>query len=171
MKYDQPQPCTRAELDTDLNSGDAGTIATGLMSAALYESDRAYVEGLVVNFLQHQDPWVRGVAAIAAGHVARIYHALSTEEIVPLIEALLEDPQTSGKAQDALDDIGTFVPDRKAFCAALNGVLVVPGCHWRMDPWPMHSISVVIAIPSRPTAPRPPLHTLARMSQVSTAVK
>jgi hypothetical protein len=109
MKYDQPRPRTRAELDADLSSGDAETIATALASAALYESDRAYVEGLIVKFLQHQEPWVRGVAAIAAGHVARMHHALSREKIVPLIETLLEDPQTSGKAQDALDDIEIFL--------------------------------------------------------------
>jgi hypothetical protein len=115
MKYDQPRLRTRAELDTDLNSGDAATIATALTSAALHESDRAYVEGLIVKFLQHQEPWVRGVAALAAGHVARIHHALSREEIVPLIKTLLEDPRTSGKAQDALDDIRIFLggPNRR----------------------------------------------------------
>jgi hypothetical protein len=109
MKYDLPQRRTRAELDTDFKSGDAATIATALTSAALQESDRAYVEGLIVQFLQHHDPWVRGVAALAAGHVARIHRALSRKEIVPLIEALLKDPQTNGKAQDALDDIGIFL--------------------------------------------------------------
>jgi hypothetical protein len=109
MKYDQPRPRTRSELDKDLSSGDAATIATALTSAVLHESDRAYIECLIVKFLQHQEPWVRGVAAIAAGHVARMHHALSREKIVPLIETLLEDPQTSGKAQDALDDIEIFL--------------------------------------------------------------
>ena len=83
--------------------------AMALTNAALYESDRGYVEGLIMRFLQHPELWVRGVAAIVAGHVARIHHALSKDEIVPLIETLLEDPRTSDKAQDALDDIETFL--------------------------------------------------------------
>jgi hypothetical protein len=66
------------------------------------------VETLIVTSLRHDDPWVRGVAALAAGHVAQIHGTLS-ENIVPLIESLLGDGRTSGKAQDALDDIRTFV--------------------------------------------------------------
>jgi len=109
MQYTEPQPRTRAELAADLSSGDGRTIATALTSAALYDADREYVEGLIVQFLQHSDPWVRGVSAICAGHIARIHQALSTDKIVPLIETLLADPQTTGKAQDALDDIRMFL--------------------------------------------------------------
>lgn len=111
MKYDEPKSRTKAELAADLGSGNAANIATALTSAALHDPDRAYVESLIVRFIQHDDPWVRGVSAIAAGHVARIHRQLSAE-IVPLIEALLTDERTSGKAQDALDDIRTFTGGR-----------------------------------------------------------
>ena len=108
MMYDEPQPLTKAELITALESGDSDKISRALTSAALHHPDRAYVETLVVQFIGHSDPWVRGVAALAAGHVARVHRQLS-REIVPLIEGLLSDTRTSGKAQDALDDIGIFV--------------------------------------------------------------
>jgi len=71
-----------------------------------------YVESLIVEFLEHPDPWVRGACAIAAGHVARIHRVLTIDRIVPLIERLLNDSGTSGKAQDALDDIRMFLGDR-----------------------------------------------------------
>ena len=109
MKYSQPTPRTRAEIEADLNSSDAAVVASALTSAALHDADRQYVESLIIKFLQHDDAWVRGVSAIAAGHVARIHLALSTDRIVPLIEALLQDPRTSGKAQDSLDDINMFL--------------------------------------------------------------
>jgi hypothetical protein len=60
-------------------------------------------------FLQHEDPWVRGIAATCVCHVARLHRDLDTATIVPLLERLKDDPSTSGKAQDALDDIGVYI--------------------------------------------------------------
>ena len=84
-------------------------IATAIIAAALHDRDRLFVESLIAQFLQHEDPWVRGASAIAAGHVARIHRSLTVDRIVPLIERLLQDSQTSGRAQDALDDIAMFL--------------------------------------------------------------
>jgi hypothetical protein len=109
MKYQTPAPLSRAEINLDLNSGDTLKIANAVISAALHDADLDYVEAIVVRFLSHPDPWVRGVSAVAASHIARIHRALSVNEIVPLIEHLLEDPSTNGKARDALDDIETFL--------------------------------------------------------------
>lgn len=107
MKFDEPRPRTKAELDADLSSGNSEVIAAALVSAALHQPDREYVESLIIKFIRHTDPWVRGVSATAAGHVARIHGRLSTE-IVSLVENLLKDKRTHGKAQDALDDIRMF---------------------------------------------------------------
>jgi hypothetical protein len=111
VKYDEPKRRGKAELEADLSSDNAATIATALTSAALHDPDRPYVESLIIKFIEHDDPWVRGVAALAAGHVARIHRQLAPE-IVSLIESLLADERTSGKAQDALDDIRTFLGGR-----------------------------------------------------------
>jgi HEAT repeat protein len=108
MKFDQPGPLSRDDLSRELQSHDATRIARALVAAALHESDGPFVESLIVQFLLHRDPLVRGVAAIAAGHVARIHGSLAVEQIVPLIERLLTDTRTNGQAQDALDDIRMF---------------------------------------------------------------
>lgn len=91
-----------------MSSEDPEVIATALTSAALYDPDRTYVESLIVKFIRHSDPWVRGVSATAAGHLARIHRQLSAE-IVTLVEGLLADEKACGRALDALDDITMFI--------------------------------------------------------------
>ena len=110
MKFDQPDPYSREMLERELASEDQSRICRALIAAALHEADRLYVESMIVTFLKHADPYVRGIAALAAGHVTRIHGALTVDPIVPLIEGLLNDPepQTRGTAEDALDDIRRF---------------------------------------------------------------
>ena len=111
MKFDQPEPLSRDTLSRELASNDQSRISRALIAAALNESDRLYVESQIVNFLAHPDPFVRGIAALAAGHVARIHRSLTVDRIVPLIKQLLDDanPQTRDTAQNALDDIQMFL--------------------------------------------------------------
>ena len=108
MKFDQPASKTKAELLTQIETGDGEQICTALISAGLYEPDRPWVESLVVRMIQNEDPMIRAAAALAAAHVARLHKAIS-KDIPPLIERLLDDPLTRGKALDALDDIRIFV--------------------------------------------------------------
>lgn len=112
MKFNQPAPQPKAEILAEVASENFERICKALTSAALHEPDRARVEALIIRFLSHEDPFVRGVAALSAGHVARLHGALDTQRITPLIERLLDDPRTRGKASDALDDIHMFLRER-----------------------------------------------------------
>ena len=105
MKLEQLHPRPRTEIVRDLESDDRDTIVRALLAAALHDSDRRFLEDQIVRFLQHGDPWVRGAAAIGAGHVARLHRTIDVERVVPLIERLLAHPETLGKAEDALEDI------------------------------------------------------------------
>lgn len=111
LLFDQPEPHTRSELSRELQSGEPTRIARALAAAALHDRDRVFVETLILQFLDHTDPLVRGVAAVSAGHVARIHRSLSVDQIVPKIERLKMDSRTSGQAEEALDDIRMFVSD------------------------------------------------------------
>jgi HEAT repeat protein len=115
MKFDQPGPHSRELLKRELASNDQSRICRALIAAALHETDRLYVESLIIKFLSHADAYVRGIAALAAGHVARIHGALTVDRIVPLVERLLNDPepQTRGTAEDALEDIRRFLAKSK----------------------------------------------------------
>jgi len=108
MRFQQPGARSRAELQADLESRDRERVATALISAALNDPDREWVEAIIVQFITNEDPWVRGAAALAAGHTARIHRDLDAR-IAPLVRKLLEEPDTSGKARDALDDIEMFL--------------------------------------------------------------
>ena len=99
----------RSEALTELGSGDRDRVSTALVAIALHEPDRRWVEDQIAAHLLSPDPWVRGLAAVCAGHVARIHRALDTARLVPLIERLLDDPQTQGRADDALSDIQIFI--------------------------------------------------------------
>ena len=109
VKFEQPSPLSREAIAREIASNDTARIATAIIAAALHDNDRFYVESLIVELLRHPDPWVRGVSAMAAGHVARSHRALSMDRIVPMISELLADPRTRGNAQDALDDVTMFV--------------------------------------------------------------
>ena len=92
-----------------LDSGDVLNLSRALVSASLHDPDRAWIESLLKRFLVHDDPWIRGIAATCVAHVARLHRALDLAAIVPLLERLKSDPSTTGKAQDALDDIEVFI--------------------------------------------------------------
>jgi len=89
-----------------VESEDAEGISLALISAAFHDPDRLYVESLI-RFLRHQDPWVRGTASIAAGHVGRNHRAIQSQR-VQLIQPVLNDAKTRGNAEDALEDIRQF---------------------------------------------------------------
>lgn len=81
-----------------------------MISAAFHIDDWRWLQGQYVELLQHDDPWVRKVAATCLAHVARIHRHLDVAVVRPLIEVLLDDPDTRGHAEDAIEDIREAVP-------------------------------------------------------------
>lgn len=90
-----------------------------MISAAFHIDDWQWLQGQFVKLLGHDDPWVRKVAATRLAHVARIHRRLDVTTVRHLIEALLDDPETRGHAEDALEDIEDARPaDGSAGCSA-----------------------------------------------------
>ena len=113
MKYEELPPIRRDKAVIELESENTERVARALVGLALHERDRAWVEDVLAVHLQSGDPWIRGVAATCAGHVARVHRALDTFRLVPLIEALASDLSTIGRMEDALEDIEMFVDAEK----------------------------------------------------------
>jgi hypothetical protein len=109
MHYEELEPIARAEAAAELGSRDRERVCPALIRIALFDPDRSWIENTLAQFLQDEDPWIRGVAATCVGHVARIHRALDVACLLPLLRNLLDDPATAGKAQDALDDIGVYI--------------------------------------------------------------
>jgi hypothetical protein len=51
---------TRATAAIELASGDRDRISTALVRLALHDDDRPWLEQLLVQFMAHEDAWVRG---------------------------------------------------------------------------------------------------------------
>lgn len=76
----------------------------------MFEDDRHWAQTQCLKFARHDDSFIRGVAATGLAHIARIHGAIDEEEVVPVVRELLrDDPETRGKAQDALSDFSTFL--------------------------------------------------------------
>ena len=114
MRYQTPGPWNRDTVLRELKSGERDRICAALVAAALHDADRFWLERVLVEHMTHDDPWVRGVAATCVGHVARIFRAVSLEDVRPALERLLRDPLVAGRAQEALEDIEIFTGVRMA---------------------------------------------------------
>jgi len=59
MKYHEPLPMSRPELEASIESGNQTAITEALLSAAFYDADWRWVQGICLRFLDHADPIVR----------------------------------------------------------------------------------------------------------------
>src|SRR5437016_10260227 len=104
MKYEQVKPIDKTRAKKLLANGDREAICRTLVSVAMFESDRRWAQSQCLEYARHDDSFVRGVAATCLGHLARIHGVIDEDEVVPVLRQLLRDsdPDTRGKAQDAL---------------------------------------------------------------------
>ena len=111
MKYERLEPIDRARAKKLLASDDRAVICRTLVSVAMFEDDREWAQAQCLKFARHDDSFVRGVAATGLAHIARIHGAIDENQVVPVVRELLHDsdPETRGKAQDALSDFSTFL--------------------------------------------------------------
>ena len=92
-----------------IESGNENAIIDALLSAAYYDPDWRWVQGLCLRFLDHPATDVRWNAANGLGHIARIHRNLDLELVLPKLLALKEDPSIASSVEDALDDIRHFL--------------------------------------------------------------
>lgn len=100
---------SRSELDALIDSGNEAAIIEALLSAAYYEPDWQWVQGVCLKFLDHADLGVRSNAAICLGHLARIHKKLDLELVLPKLLALKSDEALRPWAEEALGDIYFFL--------------------------------------------------------------
>lgn len=109
MHYKDVLPITRQEAELAFSSGNVPQICDVLVRVTYHGPDWEWVQAQCLHFGKHPHPEIRGLAATCIGHLARIHGVLNTEVVCPLLEELLEDPEISGRAQDALDDIKVYL--------------------------------------------------------------
>lgn len=109
MEYREIFPMDRSDLDKLLESGNENAIVEALLSAAFYDPDWRWVQGVCLQFLDHADRNIRWNAATCLGHIARIHRDLDLELVLPKLLALKGDPLIGSSVEDALGDIRFFL--------------------------------------------------------------
>src|SRR5688500_8257530 len=108
MEYEDLNAINREDALRELDSGDPERMCRALVRVALHEPERAWVEPLILRFMNDRDSCVRGLAATCAGHLARIHGRIENPDIVTSLHRLLCDPTTCGRANDAIEDIEIY---------------------------------------------------------------
>jgi hypothetical protein len=92
-----------------VEGGSVDEATDALLSLTNHDPDREWVEKLLIRHLDAgYDHQIRRIAVVCIGHLARILTAIN-EETVALLRQLTNDSLLGGSAEDALDDIQTYV--------------------------------------------------------------
>jgi hypothetical protein len=90
-----------------------------LLRLSLHGPDFAFAERMALKHATHPDEWVRRNAATALSHVARLHGSIELDAVMTTLVRMLDDPEASGWADDALDELEIFMKtDRRRYMAA-----------------------------------------------------
>ena len=105
MKYHEPLPMSRSELEASIESGNQTAITEALLSAAFFDADWRLVQEICLRFLDHTDPIVRWYAACCIGHIARIHEVLDLDLVLPKLLSLKTDAAIGPYIEEVMEDI------------------------------------------------------------------
>ncbi|MEW6182337.1 MAG: hypothetical protein AB1500_04060 [Bacillota bacterium] len=109
MRYEEVLPITPKEAEEAFKSKNPAEVCDALIRVTYYDPDWRWVQAQCLRFARHRNTDIRGLAATCIGHLARIHGVLNIELVLPVLQHLLKDPEVYGRAQDALDDIKTYL--------------------------------------------------------------
>jgi hypothetical protein len=109
LRYEEPAPATPADVLAALERGDPQAAARALVGAAVHHPDPQAVQDLCLRLLDGQDRPLAAVAATCLGHLARVHRQLDTEAVRAALDRQRGDPLVGPRAEDALDDIDTYL--------------------------------------------------------------
>ena len=94
-----------------LHNDDPDSIVEQLVALALYADDPEFIQHTMIQYSQHTDNNVKGIAILCFGHLARRFGTIDKEVVLPIVHAGLQDKSdiVRGHADSALDDITMFV--------------------------------------------------------------
>ncbi|WP_411349806.1 CPCC family cysteine-rich protein [Paenibacillus sp. WLX2291] len=94
-----------------IQSNDPEQIVNGLLALSMNAHDGAFAQQYMLQYSQHDNENVRGIAILGLGHIARIHGTLDQARVLPIIEKALQDTSefVRGHADSAIDDISHFL--------------------------------------------------------------
>jgi hypothetical protein len=109
VKYAEPQSISQQDVTSALASLDPDVIADALTRMSLWESDWEWAERICIIALKSNEAKVKIAALSAISNIARRFHILHLDVVLPAISKLRDEVNFMGIADDALDDIAIFV--------------------------------------------------------------
>lgn len=76
---------------TELESNEPKRIIDALLSLSFYDEDLEFVENICIEYSSHVNDYIRGVAVLCFGHLARIHGNLNVEKVIPIIKKAEND--------------------------------------------------------------------------------
>ncbi|MBO0853179.1 MAG: hypothetical protein J2P18_05355 [Nocardia sp.] len=111
--YQRLDPIERDAALIMISSGISDSVCEAILRIALHDPDPDWATDQALALLTSPAPEIRGVSATALGHIARLHRHTDKTRVVPALQKLLSDPENTGRAEDALDDIAMFAGRNK----------------------------------------------------------
>jgi hypothetical protein len=108
--YTMPADVSHTQFNQMRDTEATEDLRTAIVSLALRDNDRAFVERACIDLSAHADEFVRGNAILGFGHIARRFRLLD-RSCIPIIERGLDDTSehVRGQAWAAADDVVFFL--------------------------------------------------------------
>src|SRR3990167_8223863 len=103
MRFENVKPIDRQSAEKAFSSGENSKICDALLRATYHVPDWQWVQEKCIYFLSSKNNKIKSLAVICLGHLARIHRDIDVEIVLPLLNDLLDDPDFSGCAEDAID--------------------------------------------------------------------
>ncbi|MBN8858972.1 MAG: hypothetical protein J0H29_11325 [Sphingobacteriales bacterium] len=110
-KYQEVLPISKNQAKENLETDDIEKITTTLVSIAFYENDWEWVQNICLEYLQHPNENISGLAATCLGHIARIHGKMDKKKVIAKLNKRLNDFQIGGRVEDAINDIEMYIKD------------------------------------------------------------
>jgi hypothetical protein len=108
-KYEPVLPVTRSELTSQLESGDAETVAKALYAASRYEQDWEWVQDQCLKRLESPEASVRWAAVTCLGDLVFFRRPLDIQAVLPSLEKATKDPEIADPASLSLSMVKQFL--------------------------------------------------------------
>ena len=109
MRYVAVEPISRQEAEAAFTSGVSHAICDALVRLVYHDPDGKWLQEKCIEMSENSDAEVAGLAVTCLGHLARIHRTLDLERVLPILKRVRTNPELAGRAEDALDDIETYL--------------------------------------------------------------
>lgn len=107
--YVEPTNISKDEFTQTIESGSIESKCDAIVRAAYFIPDYDWLVAQFTKLVNDPNYQIRGVTITCIGHIARLYENSDKQQLLQIVEPFLSDSEIGGRAEDAIDDINTFL--------------------------------------------------------------